>query len=429
MYKSEKLKIEREHEMSSLKDITRLRNLAGRYAQIVNSEEMNIRRKTWRQSNRLMERTIPFVIEDNGTFFKDLLPQNECDGETEREFESYMLRVIYNYELIPDDRVYPAYYPLGWLIHRPDMCPGLKITRAADSTGRELGYETNTPLADLDKGLKILTRGKFQVAREETYRKAELAGKIFGDILPVKIRCYETLGMGVSLIYRVVTWMGMENFYMAMIDQPENVHKLLDFICREYLDFMQWLETENLIRPNHGEFICGSGSIGYTDELPRSKTASESSWRPEDCWGAAEAQEAVGISGDMFAEFIFPYLEKTTNRFGLLYYGCCEPVHAIWKTVKRFRNLRKVTVSPWCDQEIIAEAVGKDYVLSRKPHPLKMCGESFDQELFAEHIKETLDITKDNFVELIFRDTCTLNGTMKGRISEACNIVKKLIGR
>jgi len=131
----------------------------------------------------------------------------------------------------------------------------------------------------------------------------------------------------------------------------------------------------------------------------------------------------------MFAEFIFPYLNKVSQNFGLVYYGCCEPVHPLWPTIKQFKNLRKITISPWCDQKFMAEAVGKNYVLSRKPHPMQLCGESFNHESFAAHIKETLDITKDNFVELIFRDTCTLNGTMTGRVKEACEIVKELIDR
>lgn len=415
--------------MTSHKDIERLRKLAGKYSAIVNSEDMKKRREIWRVSNRLMERTVPFVIEDNGTFFKDLMPECVCAGEIEREFENYFLRVICNYDFIPDDRVYPPYYPLAYSIHRPEICPGLEITRVPDATGRALGYETNTPLADLAKNLHILKREEFRVNREETYRKEELAEKIFGDILPLKIICPNTLGVGVGMACKAVLWMGMENFYMAMLDQPENVHRFFDFVSTEALDFLNWLKKEKLIKPNHGEFCCGSGSIAYTDELPKSENADENDWQTEDCWGATEAQEAAGISNEMFAEFIFPYQEKLTRHFGLLYYGCCEPVHTMWPTVKQFRNLRKMTISPWCDQKIMAEAVGKNYVLSRKPHPMQLCGEIFNPETFTNHIRETLDITKDNFVELIFRDTCTLKGTMKNRLSEACGIVKRLIGR
>jgi hypothetical protein len=413
-----------------MKDREKLRTLAARYSEIVNSDDMAARRERWRLSNRLLERTVPFVIEDNGTFFKDLTPPCQCAGEEERGFEAQMLRVISNYELIPDDHVYTPYFQVGWEINRPDLCPGLTITRVPDATGRTLGYETNTPLADLEKGLGILRRGEFKLDREKTLRRAALADEIFGDLLPVKITGgWHTVGAGVGMAYKAVTWMGMDNFYMAMIDQPENVHRLFDFISTEALDFLSWMQKENLITPNHGEFCCGSGSMGYTDELPRRKIKDGDPWLPEDCWCATEAQEAVGISNDMFAEFIFPYQSRIADQFGLVYYGCCEPVHTIWSTIKQFKSMRKMTISPWCDQRFMADAVGKDYVLSRKPHPLKLCGETFDPAGFNAHIKETLDIAKDNFVELVFRDTCTLYGSMKDRVKEACGIVKNLIGR
>jgi len=64
---------------------------------------------------------------------------------------------------------------------------------------------------------------------------------------------------------------------------------------------------------------------------------------------------------------------------------------------------------------------------SEKPHPMKLCGETFNADDFRAHIQETLTISRDNFVELIFRDTCTLRGDMKDRLAEACRIVRELV--
>ncbi|OGV58399.1 MAG: hypothetical protein A2X49_10565 [Lentisphaerae bacterium GWF2_52_8] len=411
------------------KDRERLRHKAEACAKILNSEDMRQRRERWNKSNRLLERSVPFVIEDNGSFFKDLTPPQECEGELARQFEAQLLHVLSNYELIPDDRVFPPFFQIEWIISRPELCPELKVTRVPDATGRVLGYETNTPLADLESGLSKLRRDEFKVDREGTLRKVEEAKAAFGDLLPVGIVNSHVTGAAAGMSYKAVTWMGMDNFYMAMLDQPENVHRLFGFIAREAEDFLNWMIRENLVRPNGAEFWCGSGSIAYSDELPRRPVDDKGPWLPEDCWGFTEAQEAVGISGEMFAEFIFPYMERLAKRYGLVYYGCCEPVHGLWESIKRLKNLRKATISPWCDQRIMAELAGKNCVLSRKPHPMQLCGETFAPDSFSSHIKETLDIAKDNFVELIFRDTCTLNGSMKGRVAEACGIVKRLIGR
>jgi hypothetical protein len=60
---------------------------------------------------------------------------------------------------------------------------------------------------------------------------------------------------------------------------------------------------------------------------------------------------------------------------------------------------------------------------------MKLCGKTFKPDEFEAHVRETLDIARDNFVELIFRDTCTLSGAMKDRVAEACKIIRRLIGR
>lgn len=415
--------------MCTHNDRDRLRTLAAEYAEIVNSDTMKVRREVWRRSNRLEERTVPFQIEDNGSFFEDLTPPTQCEGEIERGMELEMLRAVTNHRLIDDDRVFPPYFAVGWHISRPSLCPDLEIKRAPDSTGRHLGYETNEPLADLENSFHKLHRGEFCVDREETSRRVGIAETTFGDLLPVKITCPHTLSAGTSLAYKAVMWMGMDNFYVAMMEQPENVHRFFEYVSTESVDFLNWLEAEILITPNNGEFCVGSGSCGYTDELPRRKVGESASLSPEDCWGFHEAQESVGLSAGQYAEFIHPYQRRTSDRYGLIYYGCCEPVHAQWPVLRNMKNLRKVTVSPWCDQESIAASVGRNVILSRKPHPMKLCGPSFVATDFEAHIRETLDVAKDSFVELIFRDTNPLNGSMKDRVAEACKIVRRLVGR
>lgn len=412
--------------MTTLKESTKLRRVAGQYATIVNSDNMLKRRKKWLLHNKLEERTIPFVIEDNGTFIQDLMPALECEGKFEREIEETLLKTIVNFENIDDDRIFPPYFAINWNIERPPICPDLKFTYIPDAHGNMTGYESNTPLADLANSLYKLQCGEFTVKREETWAKKETVETIFGDILPVKIICENTLRSGASMPQQAVNMMGMENFYFAMMDQPENVHAFFEFIATEAEEFLLWLKQEQLILPNNGDFYCGSGSYGFTDELPPNAD-NKFSGQTEDCWGFVEAQEAVGISNEMYTEFIYPYHARIAKHYGLLYYGCCEPVHDLWSTIKQFDNLRKITISPWCDQKIMAEALGDKYIFSRKPHPMKLCGDSFDENAFRMHIKETLDIAKNCFVELIFRDTCTLNGKMKERIERACSIVHTLI--
>ena len=150
--------------MISGKDSNILRELAAEYAEYVESSEMDRKREIWRLSNRLEERTVPFLIEDNGSYVVDLQSEKDlCEGEFAREAETYFRRYIGTMKNIDDDRIYLPYYPVQWDIARPEICPDLKITKVADATGRMLGYETNRPLADLKSGMAKLERREFSV--------------------------------------------------------------------------------------------------------------------------------------------------------------------------------------------------------------------------------------------------------------------------
>jgi len=415
--------------MTSRCDRDRLRRLAGRYAEMATSAVMDARRQVWRQTNQLEARTVPFQIEDNGTFFAELMPPLECEGDIERSIEQGLLWALTNHEVIPDDRVFPAWFGIGWAIHRTSICPELSVRRAPDATGRELGYETNTPLADLANSFHKLRPTEFPVDRRGTERRVEIAHEAIGDILPVRIVGHDVTFAGTGLVQRAVHLVGMDDLYIAMMDQPENVHRLLTFLTDDAERFIDWLEAEGLITPNSHEMDVGSGSCGLTDELPRHDRRPGEPVSARDCWVWVEAQEAVGLSPTMYADFIYPYQKRIVDRFGLVYYGCCEAVHAFWPTLRGMANIRKVTMSPWCDQRSLAASVGESVVLSRKPHPLKLCGARFDPAEFEAHIRETLEAAEGRFVELVFRDTCTLDGTMKDRVAEACGIVRRLIGR
>ncbi|MDP7287961.1 MAG: hypothetical protein QGH94_08205, partial [Phycisphaerae bacterium] len=76
-----------------------------------------------------------------------------------------------------------------------------------------------------------------------------------------------------------------------------------------------------------------------TDELPQADFTGRV--RLIDMWGFCESQETVGVSPEMFEEFVFPYQMPILERFGLNCYGCCEPLDNRWHVVKRFPRLRR----------------------------------------------------------------------------------------
>ena len=127
-------------------------------------------------------------------------------------------------------------------------------------------------------------------------------------------------------------------------------------------------------------------------------------------WTLIESQETVGISSEMYEEFIFPYYREIARGFGLVYYGCCEPVHSRLPYIKSLPNLRSVSVSPWCDQLQAAQALGDKYVFSRKPLPTLISTQAFDEEELFRDALETVKIARGCPLEIIMKDVHTVNG-------------------
>lgn len=68
-------------------------------------------------------------------------------------------------------------------------------------------------------------------------------------------------------------------------------------------------------------------------------------------------------------------LAAVCEKFGLIYYGCCEPVHDRWeRIIAAIPHIRAVSISPWCNQVKMAEIAGQSVVFSRKPPPDRHLG-------------------------------------------------------
>lgn len=256
-----------------------------------------------------------------------------------------------------------------------------------------------------------------------------LVEDLIGDILPVRVT-NDTLRWGLSPSIRVVRLMGLESMMYAMVDCPEALHSLYRLLVDDAMEYVRWQEAEGLLVLNNGNDYAGAGSYGFTDELPTEQCRESGVVRPADLWLNLNSQETVGISPSMYGEFIYPYYEELASEFGLVYYGCCEPVHEIWSDyLSRLPHLRKVSVSAWCNEAFMGEALkGSNVIYSRKPRPNYIGVGQFDETAFAEHIAETLTCAVGCHLEFIFRDIYALDGdrTKPGR---AVKIVRELIER
>jgi len=402
------------------KERDHIRELAKRQVEIATLPVMEERRRKWYILNN-GETSEPLVsIEYNG-LRDQFFPKCVCESEFAQDIEQ-QFNTLFSYYQLNDDRVIPGYFSVPI---RNDFVPfGINV-ELSSHIEESMGYAFDYPIQDLERDIHLLKKSTATVdsgLKKAINRKAEIEA-VIGDIMPVKI---ESHPFNVNLGYTFCTLMGMENMFVMMYDYPELFHKAMSQLTEDLLEFMDAIESQGAILPNNDGTHLFQGSFGYTNDLP-SAGEIQGDVKFSDLWGYCNFQETTGMNPQMFDEFFFSYMKKITDRFGLLSYGCCEPVDGLWDLcLSRLKNLRKLSVSPWCNEEFIAERIrGKKIVYHRKPFAnFISVDEVFDEETFSEHIAKSVKIAAGCPLEVTFREELTLRGE-PWRLKRAVELVKE----
>lgn len=391
----------------SLHDLDVLRRLATRKAEIAQAPDNLERRDLWYRHDAGSTGR-PMVLAEVGGIRDRVhpLPDQicECQDPWARGLERGLRFEIYQYEVLQDDHVVEPWVSTNWRVQSGDY--GVKaVHRRAENDGHLGSERWDAPIQDLDRDLGKLRPRTFSVDRAATLAEKERLEAVFTGILPVRIRggYWWTLGM----TWAAIELIGLENLMLVMYDSPDGLHRLMTFLRDDHLRFAAWLEAEGLLSLNNENDYIGSGSMGYTRRLPGNGSVS-SAVRTRDQWVLLESQETVGVGPDQFAEFIFPYQLAIAERFGLVYYGCCEPVHNRFHVLERLPGLARVSVSPWCDEEQMAARCGSAIAYSRKPNPTLISTPVFDEKAIRADLRRTLEVARGCRVELIMKDVHTL---------------------
>lgn len=80
--------------------------------------------------------------------------------------------------------------------------------------------------------------------------------------------------------------------------------------------------------------------------------------------------------------------------------------------MEKIPHLRKISITPWADVDIAAEAIGRRYVLSAKPNPAAVGVSRLDEEALRRELGHILSACKRNgcACELILKDISTCCG-------------------
>jgi hypothetical protein len=394
-----------------------LRRLAGQVAELAARPVEDEKRQLWYAHNALRPtRPVIFCDPENG-WNEIILPDDlECDGALGRWWEMRLRKEIFWGSQMGDDYTIMPYFDVPH-VHSGGLEDwGLKETVIGGEHGG--AYIWQSPVRSGDD-LKRLRFPRVTVDYFATQRLADLARGTFGDLLTVRVKTnwWWTLGMTMKLAHL----RGLQQIMLDLMDNPDIIHALMAILRDGTLQLLESLEAEGLLSLNSDGTYVGSGGLGWSHELPQPDFAGK--MRMRDLWGFGESQETVGISPDMFAEFIFPYQLPLLERFGLNCYGCCEPLDKRWRVVQQVPRLRRVSVSAWADVATMAGQLGDRYIFSWKPSPTDLAM-PFDEERIRARLRHAFQLTRDCRVEAIMKDNNTIGGD-PSRVVNWCRVARE----
>ena len=409
------------------KDKEIIRNLAGRTAEIAALPIQEEKRSMWRKLNGLKPER-PMVMIDQ-VCWNEMNVDDEltllCEDSTLRQWEQTLRRQLYQWKRFPVDSVVEDFFRIpkaigGHSMEHGPMDMGVNVeqhTLSTNETSSIVSHQYINQFEDIDD-LKKIKMPVIWHDKAETNRLENLAGEVFDGLLKVRMDGWDPY---ISVWDVIATWMSVEDALYALIDQPEMMLALTRKMVSAYMTGLDQLEEQGLLCAPQSLIHCTGAWI---DELPEYNESGQ--WATKQIWMFGLAQMLATVSPAMFDAYEIEINMPLFERFGLVYYGCCDPLDRKMDQVRRIPNLRKVSISPWASTILSAEAIGRDFVFSAKPNPTYLA--NFDEGAIRSEIKETIKVCEANHcpLELILKDISTV-GNEPERLWRWAQIVMEMV--
>jgi hypothetical protein len=391
--------------MPSSRDKTVVRELAEKVAEIAALPVQEEKRSLWRQLNGLHP-SRPMVMIDqvcwNEMNMDDALTLRSEDPACQG-YEGFLRRTLLQWHHFPVDMVVEPFVRVPKAVHNTGF--GVRAQEriaVTDPTNSVVGHEYINQF-ETEEDLERIRMPEISHDAAETERRLAFAHDLFEGTLEVRA---EGVAPPVSLWDPISTWMSVEGALWGLADRPEYVHKLVGRMADGYATMFDQLEEQGLLCGPQSTVHCTGA---YTDELPAPGYDPERP-RTKDLWTFGLAQMFSTVSPRMFKDFEVDYAGPLCARFGLVYYGCCDPLDRKMAEVRQIPGVRKVSMSAWVDEELGASEIGGDFVYSRKPNPAVLATDTFDAEHARADLVASREVCKRHGcpLEIILKDISTV---------------------
>lgn len=388
-------------------DKTILRTLAGELAGIAALPVHQEKAELWRRLNdRQSVRPMVWINE---------IPWHEMDVDGEltlrcahpwaRDQERDLRRTLYQWRHMPGDMIVDDFLECPLAIHSTDfgIIEDVDVVRtddASDIVSRHF-HRQIYDFADLDKiKMPVLTHNE-----KATECRYQAMCDVYAGIMEVR-KTGQTHIWFTPWDY-LIRWWGIEEAMMDMVDRPDLVHAAVEKMVDAWMVELDQFIALNALVLDCRNIRIGSGGYGYVSDLP-GKDFDPAHVKPHNMWGCSNAQIFSEVSPEFQWEFAIQHDIRWLSRWGLNYYGCCEPLDGKAEILKRIPNLRKVSTTPWCKTERAVETLGAHWVMSRKPNPAILAEDDWHPERARHDLRAFLEAARGGHVELIMKDISTV---------------------
>jgi len=391
----------------SLKDKEVLRRLGSRMKEISQKHTAENKAELWRALNDLKSKRPMVWINEIPWHEMDVNAELtlQCENEWAREMETYLRRTIYQSTHMPGDMIVNEFLECPKVFHSTDfgIVEDVDIVRT-DENNETYSRHFNIQISDPEDIYKI-EMPRITCMPEATERRFAVTRDVFEGIFDVVL-------VGQTHIWftpwdYLIRWWGIEEAMTDLVMRPDMVHAAYERMVQAWMVELDQMVDLNLLSLDNNNTRIGSGGYGYVSSLPGPDYDPEYV-RPHNMWGCSNSQIFACVSPEMHWEFAVEHDLKWLSRFGLTYYGCCEPLDNKIDVLRRIPNLRKISTSAWCDFSKMAEIAGKDYVLSVKPSPAVFATDSFDADAAEKQLRDIMEQLKGCHVEFILKDISTV---------------------
>jgi hypothetical protein len=389
-------------------DRDRLRRLAGELAAIAALPAHKEKARLWQKLND--RESVRPMVWINEICWNEMNVGDEltlrCTHPWARDQERELRRTLYQWRHLPGDMIISDYLTCPLLFHSTDfgIMEDVDVVKTDDSNdivSRHFKIQIRD-FADLEK-IKMPVVTHNALATELHY---QAMCETYAGLMPVR-RVGQTHIWFTPWDY-LIRWWGIEEAMLDMVERPDLVHAGVERMVDAWLTELDQLEAQNLLALDCDNTRIGSGGYGYTRALPGAPFE-PAHVRPSNMWGCSNAQIFSEVSPEMHWAFAIQHDLRWLRRWGLNYYGCCEPLDGKAELLKKIPNLRKVSVTPWCRNERAVEMLGPHWVMSRKPNPAILAEDAWHPERARAALVEFMEATSGRcHVELIMKDISTV---------------------